>query len=126
LLATGDGSSSDPRDDSLGGTIRIWNRQGQGDQIRLIDSRERVVYSINWSPDGEKLLNASFWPTVAQIWNVDGTGPVVLKGHTNAVVLADWSPDGHQVATASWDGTIRLWGLTELLVPSLMGMTALC
>ncbi len=35
--------------------------------------------------------------------------PLILKGHTDAVLSVCWSPDGKRVASGSRDGTIILW-----------------
>jgi WD40 repeat protein/serine/threonine protein kinase len=96
------------------GTIRIWDRQGTGDQIGLFDTKTNTN-TIAWSPDGGRIL------TLTQIWNADGTGPVVLEGHTGTVRFADWSPDGTQVATAGWDNTVRLCGADGTTGPILEG-----
>ncbi len=121
LLATGDGSSADPSDDALGGKIRIFDRQGSGEQSGFIDTDNSTVPSIDWSHDGRTILVSCFPLSDARIWNLDGTGPVVLKGHTHHVVGADWSPDGTQIATASCDNTIRLWGADGAAGPVLEG-----
>ena len=65
--------------------------------------------SVKYSPDGTKIISASFSGTVT-IWNVESGKPMKqLTGHKEAVYTAQFSRDGRQVITASNDGTAKVW-----------------
>jgi WD40 repeat protein len=65
--------------------------------------------SAAFSPDGKRVVTASFDKT-ARLWDAaSGKEIAVLKGHTNQVQSAAFSPDGKRVVTASSDNTARLW-----------------
>ncbi|WP_437826615.1 nSTAND1 domain-containing NTPase [Sorangium sp. So ce1153] len=67
------------------------------------------VLDADYSPDGKRIVTAS-WDRKARVWNADGTGePLVLRGHEDRVNSAAFSPDGARVVTASWDRTARVW-----------------
>jgi WD40 repeat protein len=62
-----------------------------------------------FSPDGTRIVTASYDKT-ARVWNADGTGkPLLLEGHQDVVYSAAFSPDGERIVTASWDKTARVW-----------------
>ena len=67
------------------------------------------VWSAAYSPDGRRIVTASFDQT-ARIWDADTAKQLaVLSGHGDAVVSAAWSPDGRRIVTASFDHTARIW-----------------
>jgi conflict system STAND superfamily ATPase/WD40 domain-containing protein len=74
------------------------------------------VYAAVFSPDGRKLVTASFDHT-ARLWDVTDThhpsALATIAGHAGAVVPVAFSPDGHTLATASGDRTARLWDITD-------------
>ena len=76
-----------------------------------------IVISVAFSPDGTRVVTASFDKT-ARIWDVaSGTQVGVLEGHKEQVYSARFSPDGKRIVTASWDDTARVWNaanFTEL------------
>jgi hypothetical protein len=68
-----------------------------------------VVMSAVFSPDGKKIVTAS-WDSTAKIWDAQ-TGKMIadLTGHQDRVNIAIFSPDGQKIVTASEDGTAKIW-----------------
>jgi WD40 repeat protein len=76
---------------------------------RVLKGHTFWLQSAVFSPDGKRVVTASFDNT-ARIWDADsGKEIVLLKGHTDLVESAVFSPDGKRVVTASHDGTVRIW-----------------
>ena len=71
----------------------------------VLEGHEEAVLGAQFSPDGRRLVTAS-WDGTARVWPIDGRGQaVVLRGHSGGVIQAAFSPDGQRVATASADGS---------------------
>jgi serine/threonine protein kinase len=70
---------------------------------------DRVV-SVDFSPDGKRLLTAS-WDRTARIWDVATGKPrhVLYGGRAGVVHAAAFSPDGKWLVTAADDWTARVW-----------------
>jgi WD40 repeat protein len=65
-----------------------------------------------FSPDGSRIVTASFDNT-ARLWDAaTGAALATLSGHTDRVYSAAFSPDGSRVVTASADHTARVWDAT--------------
>jgi len=67
------------------------------------------VESVNFSPDGKKIVSASVDRTI-KLWNAE-TGEEIktLKGHKNLILSVNFSPDGKKIVSGSADRTIKLW-----------------
>jgi WD40 repeat protein len=66
------------------------------------------IYSVVFSPDGSKVLTAS-WDNTAKLWDAASGKELAAFHHERSVNSAVFSPDGSKVLTASWDATAKLW-----------------
>jgi WD40 repeat protein len=77
--------------------------------IAALHGHEDTIASAVFSPDGTRILTASFDRT-ARIWDVrTGKELSVLRGHDDVVVRAAFNADGTRIITASADKTARIW-----------------
>src|SRR5580658_814101 len=78
-------------------------------QLTVLSGHRDRVYSAAYSPDGTRIVTASYDKT-ARIWNAHtGAQLAILSGHGAGVASAAYSPDGLRVVTASFDRTARIW-----------------
>jgi WD40 repeat protein len=77
-------------------------------------SREQIdyliVFSVTFSPDGQKVATAS-GDNTARIWDVASGVELQKLVHDDSVNDIAFSPDGSKVATASSDGIVRIWNV---------------
>ncbi len=80
------------------------------------------VISAVYSPDGKKILSAS-WDNTIKEWDADkGQCLKTLVGHEDWVESAVYSPDGKKILSSSNDKTIKEWDAgTEECVKTLEG-----
>jgi eukaryotic-like serine/threonine-protein kinase len=70
---------------------------------------DRHVWFVEFSPDGTRLVTAS-WDQTARIWDTQTGRPVTEPlPHADIVYSARFSPDGRRVVTASADNSARVW-----------------
>src|SRR5262249_34785316 len=74
-----------------------------------LGGHEDIVSSAAFSPDGSRVVTASFDHT-ARIWDGASAKEIaILSGHDVNVYSAAFSPDGSRIITASYDNTARIW-----------------
>jgi TPR repeat protein/Tol biopolymer transport system component len=77
--------------------------------LAVLSAHSNLVESAAYSPDGDRIVTASYDKTV-RIWDARvGARLAVLAGHGNLVNSAVYSPDGDRIVTASYDKTARIW-----------------
>ena len=104
---------------------RIWDA-ATGKEIATLSGHENIVQSAAFSPDGRRIVTAS-WDRTARIWDAATAKEIVsLRGHDANVMSAAFSFDGLRIVTASWDGTARIWDAeTGAEIADLRGHNAL-
>jgi WD40 repeat protein/serine/threonine protein kinase/regulation of enolase protein 1 (concanavalin A-like superfamily) len=67
------------------------------------------VWSVSFSPDGQRLASGNADATV-KIWDsVTGKELFVLNGHNAPVASVAFSPDGQRLVSGSQDSTVKIW-----------------
>jgi eukaryotic-like serine/threonine-protein kinase len=99
-------------------TVKIW-KTGTWELLDSFDSGNTdSVYSVTFSPDGKLLAvggRDQGETHTARIFEVGSWKEprAVLAGHKERVEFVAFSPDGQLLATASWDGTVKLWRVSD-------------
>jgi WD40 repeat protein/serine/threonine protein kinase/TPR repeat protein len=78
-------------------------------EILVISGHTERIRSAQFSPDGKRIITASYDRT-ARIWD-SSTGREImqLSGHTDRLRSASYSLDGRHIVTSSHDKTARIW-----------------
>jgi WD40 repeat protein len=92
----------------------MWDA-ANGKESAVLKGHSDHVWSAAFSPDGRRIVTASFDGST-RVWNVEnGEEIAVLKGHEGSVLSAAFSPDEHRIVTASGDKTARIWNVRWLM-----------
>jgi WD40 repeat protein len=104
IVASGANSAAYP--------VRLWDISSGLEKQRFGSLFD--VEIVAFSPDGTLLAVGYRHPEV-ELYDVT-TGQIVLriKGHTDDVASIAFSPDGKMLATAAWDGTVRIWDISDI------------
>ena len=78
-------------------------------ETMVLRGHDEPVVIADFSPDGTRVLTAS-WDNTAILWDAEsGEEIAVLEGHEQRISSAGFSPDGDRIITAGADGTVRVW-----------------
>lgn len=91
--------------------IRIYS-VANGDLISAQSTSGNGVYSVDFSPDGNRILSGDRSGNI--IVSTVSSGQIeVLLNSGNGYYRAVFSPDGKRIASADQDGKIRIWDLAS-------------
>jgi WD40 repeat protein len=87
----------------------IWEMK-DGKQRLALAGHQWAVLSVDWSPDGGRIVTGS-WDGSTRIWNAaDGQTMLTLKDERlGAIKAVAFSPDGRRVATVGNQGWAGVW-----------------
>ncbi|WP_437803265.1 NACHT and WD repeat domain-containing protein [Sorangium sp. So ce693] len=97
--------------------VRMWT----GEE-RTLHGHSGPVHACAISPDGQRIVSAS-WDRTLNVWEL-ATGNLLytLEGHSGLIKACAFSPDGQRIVSASWDMTLKVWDLAiEKLLSTLEG-----
>lgn len=84
-----------------------------GAELRRFTGHASDIAHACFTPDGARVLTASYDGT-ARVWETrTGTALHTLVGHTSSVGRLAVSPDGRHALTGSYDGTARVWDIAS-------------
>jgi len=106
-------------------TVRLWD-VADGTPIWTVSGGQGWINCVNFSPDGELLLTCGHNGSVVLRKTTDGTELVRLTDHTGPVLRGSFNPRGTLFATASWDNTVRVWGISNLVDTDVDGVADGC
>ena len=91
-------------------TVRLWDTK-EYKQFKVFPT-SGYVRCVAFSPNSQLLVAGSSGSIM--IWDsLDGTEWQLKEKHNDLVSDIVFSPNGTLIASASWDGTIRLWGVSK-------------
>lgn len=115
-----DGIVSNLRQD-FKAALQVADAKNRRRPLNLYDGHFPSFGSDSWSKDGRRLLYITHGQTTQHgmrppddlpqivVLTLGSQIPVILKGHTDAIMWAQWSPNEKLIATAAWDSTYRIW-----------------
>ncbi|WP_437305670.1 TIR domain-containing protein [Sorangium sp. So ce388] len=88
--------------------VRMWT----GEE-RTLSGHSGGVNACAVSPDGQRIVSASY-DTTLKVWDLaSGKLLSTLEGHSVAVNACAVSPDGQRIVSASGDSTLKVWDLAS-------------
>jgi nucleoside phosphorylase len=91
-------------------TLKVWDLATR-QPIATWQAGDHRVRACAVTPDGERVVSAS-WDHTLKVWDLATGQPVAtLKGHDHWVRACAVTPDGRYVVSASLDTTLKVWDL---------------
>jgi WD40 repeat protein len=106
--------------------LKLSDTQSSGSLLGTLTGHTDGVSRLAITPDGRKVVSASFDRTL-KVWDLAyGTALQTLTGHTDAVKAVAVTPDGRWVISGSKDRTLKVWDLERgLNLATLTGHTGM-
>lgn len=76
--------------------------------IRSWKASPVLLQSVEFSPDGKKLLTAS-GGGIAQLWSLNGAPGPIMEGQRPTMFYAHFNNQGSRILTTGYDGSAWLW-----------------
>ena len=93
-------------------SVRLYDLR-EGIPVGLLKGHQEAILSLDFSPDGEKLVSGSTDDT-SIIWDVRAKAPLAqLRGHQGDVNAVRFTSDGSAVVTAGDDNTLKVWRVSD-------------
>jgi WD40 repeat protein len=90
--------------------LKVWDL-ASGRAEATLEGHADVVSACAVTPDGRRVVSAS-WDNTLKVWDLaSGRAEATLEGHADGVRACAVTPDGRQVVSASADGTLKVWDL---------------
>lgn len=93
------------------GRVEVWSWQ-KGEQIRVVDGHDDLVYRVAWSPNGTQWVTSSGDGQCLVISAATGEQLARYEGHSRAVLSLCYLDD-QTIVSVGADQTIRLWNSAE-------------
>jgi WD40 repeat protein len=94
-----------------------------GRTLAAVTDAPNAPARLTVNPDTRKLVLVKEAPSATlHLWDLETKTERRLTGHTDHILGLSFHPGGKLVATASWDGTVRLWGVTPPSSPQGEGL----
>ena len=88
-------------------TVCVWDAHSGEEIAKLVGHHDRV-YSVAWSPDGQRLASGA---DNVRVWDLDSRKAVhVLSGYNGHLLDISFTPDGRRIAaTGDIGSAVMLW-----------------
>ena len=89
--------------------VAIWT-PGRREPDEVFEGHRAPIVSLAISPDGARLVSAS-WDHTVRVWSLGDGAQQVLEGHTQNVNGVAFMPDGQSLVSVGYDRELRIWPL---------------
>jgi WD40 repeat protein len=99
------------------GLLKVWDLGTRKEKASL-KAHDGETWAVTFSPGGKTLISGGGdWnkPGEVKLWDASTWKPKRTLKHTGEVLCVAVSADGEGLAAGSWDKTVRVWDVTELL-----------
>jgi WD40 repeat protein len=90
----------------------VWDAES-GQELRSLRGHERIVTSVAYSPDGQRIVSGS-WDKTVRVWDAENGQELLSlcghgQGYWGSVESVAYSPDGRRIVAGYNDNTMRVW-----------------